>query len=183
MSIVFEACSRLDSPSAELDSVYKRHLAMSPVDEKLFLNYLRVKLSIQPTKVPNVLEDVILNMSHTSPPILPFIKLFNVAVSSCQQAHEAAQVLHLPSSCSVTWSEMRAQLAQLIVWMRFSGDATHWRSRFGSRLVLVQLSYQSLPIGQSVALCFHADSRDAVLRHYTWYREIPYSEQFVSHAN
>jgi hypothetical protein len=101
MSFVFEACSRLDSPLAELDIVYKRHLTMCPVDEKLFLHYLRFRLSITPTKVPNALEEIILDMAHASPPILPFIKLFNVAISSCQLAHEAVQVLHLFSRSSV----------------------------------------------------------------------------------
>ena len=101
MAFVFEACSRLDLPLAELDSVYKRHLIICPVDEKLFLHYLRFRLSITPTKVPNALEDIILDMSHASPPVLPFIKLFNVAISSCQLAHEAVQVLHLCCRSSV----------------------------------------------------------------------------------
>jgi hypothetical protein len=101
VSFVFEACSRLDLPLAELDSVYKRHLTTCPVDEKFFMHYLRVRLSITPTKVANALEEIILDMSHASPPILPFIKLFNVAVSSCQLAHEAVQVLHLFSRSSV----------------------------------------------------------------------------------
>jgi hypothetical protein len=90
--MVFDVCSRLDSPSAELESVYKRHLSVAVPDEKFFLSYLRCRTSVSPVKIPAILHDVIFDMSLASPPIPVVVKLFNIAISSCSLAHEAAQV-------------------------------------------------------------------------------------------
>jgi hypothetical protein len=92
VSAVFDACSRLESPSAELQSVYKRHLSVAAVEEKLFLNYLRCRISISPVKIPAMLQDIISDMFQASPPVPLVVKLFNIAISSCTRAHEAAQV-------------------------------------------------------------------------------------------
>ncbi len=72
--------------------MYTRHLSAGAVDEKFFLMYLRCRLSMSSVKVVVLLQDIILDMSQQSSPISPFIKLFNVALSFCTSAHEAAQV-------------------------------------------------------------------------------------------
>jgi hypothetical protein len=82
----------MDSPAAELESVYRRHLSVAAVEEKLFLNYLRCRISISPVKIPAMLQEIIFDMSQLSPPVPPVVKLFNVAMSLCTLAHEAAQV-------------------------------------------------------------------------------------------
>lgn len=112
--VVFEVCSRLDSPHAELESVYKRHLSVAIAEEKLFLNYLRCCLIISPIKIPAMLQGIVLDMAQASPPIQPFVKLFNVALSSCTLAHEAAQVRKCASSGSSALPECQAAAQTLV---------------------------------------------------------------------
>ena len=89
---VLDACSRLRLSLEEIESVYTRHLSVGAVDEKFFIVYLRSRLTLSTIKVVGLLQDVISDMSQLSNPILPFVKLFNVTLSLCTSAHEAAQV-------------------------------------------------------------------------------------------
>ena len=45
------------------------------------------------------------------------------------------------------------------------GHATDWRSRIDPRPLLFQLIHKSLSDWQSVALCFHTNTRNAIIRH------------------
>jgi hypothetical protein len=100
VSLVFEACSRLASPIFELDTVYKRFISTTQPEEKLFLNYVRCRLCLSSEKVPALVQDVVSDMGQASPPIQPFIKLFNIALSFCSIAHDAAKVGCSSRGCS-----------------------------------------------------------------------------------
>ncbi len=122
--VVFEVCSRLDSPHAELESVYRRHLPVAIAEEKLFLNYLRCCLRISPIKIPAMLQGIVSDMAQASPPIPPFVKLFNVALSSCTLAHEAAQVKSVQAAVPARPS--LCQTAALIFGLDYATHRRPW---------------------------------------------------------
>ena len=159
---IFDACYRLELPLAEIESVYTQHISVGAVDEKFFMMYLRCRLTQSPIKVVSVLQDIILDMAQLSNPLLPFIKLFNVALSFCTSAHEAAQVC-------IFWRH-------ILACIRFGSDfipdhAAHRCTWLNSWSLLFQLPYQSLPHRQSMAMCPSTNKRNAILRHSSWHRE------------